>query len=58
MTHQENYTFTKNFADELIEAGFDGIPKMFRIIMNSAMKAERDQFFPAKKYERSEDHLG
>jgi transposase-like protein len=58
MTHQENYTFSKTFVDELIEAGFDGIPEMFRIIMNNAMKAERDQFLQANRYERTEDRLG
>ena len=58
MTHQENYTFSKTFVDELIESGFDGIPEMFRIIMNNAMKAERDQYLQADKYERTEDRLG
>ncbi len=58
MTHQENYTFSKTFVDELIESGFDGIPEMFRIIMNNAMKAERNQFLQANKYERTEDRLG
>lgn len=58
MTHQENYTFSKTFVDELSEAGFDGIPEMFRIIMNNAMKAERDQFLQANKYERTEERLG
>jgi len=58
MTHQENYTFSKTFVDELIKAGFDGIPEMFRLIMNNAMKAERDQFLRADKYERTEDRLG
>jgi transposase-like protein len=58
MTHQDNYTFSKTFVDELIESGFDGIPEMFRIIMNNAMKAERDQFLQADKYERTEDRLG
>jgi transposase-like protein len=58
MAHQEDYTFSKTFVDELIESGFDGIPEMFRIIMNNAMKAERDQFLQADKYERTEDRLG
>jgi len=58
VTHQENYTFSKTFIDELIEAGFDGIPEMFRVIMNNAMKTERDQFLQANKYERTEDRLG
>lgn len=58
MTHQNDYTFSQNFIDELIEIGFNGIPEMFRIIMNNAMKAERDQYLQANKYERTEDRLG
>jgi len=58
MTHQNNYTFSQDCIDELIVNGFDGIPEMFRIIMNNAMKAEREQYLQANKYERTEDRLG
>ena len=59
MTHQENYTFSKTFViEELTQNGFDGIPEIFRVIMNNAMKAERDQFLQADKYERTEDRMG
>ena len=58
MTHQNNYTFSKDFIDELMSIGFDGIPEMFRIIMNSAMKAEREQYLQAGNYERTGDRLG
>jgi hypothetical protein len=40
MTHQDNYTFSINFIDELIDIGFEGMPEMFRIIIKNAMKAE------------------
>lgn len=58
MTHQNNYTFSKSFIDELIANGFEGIPEMFRIIMNNAMKVERERYLQAHKYERTEDRLG
>jgi hypothetical protein len=58
MTHQEDYTFSKTFVDELILADFDGIHEMFKIIINNAIKAERDQYHQANKYERLEDRLG
>jgi transposase-like protein len=57
MTHQDNYTFRKNFIDELIDVGFEGMPEMFKIIMNNAMKAERETYLKANKYERTEDRL-
>jgi transposase-like protein len=58
MTHEDNYTFSKNFIDELIDVGFEGMPEMFKIIMNNAMKAERETYLQANKYERTEDRLG
>ncbi len=30
MTHQNNYIFSKDFIDELLGIGFDGIPEIFR----------------------------
>ena len=45
MIHQENYSFSKTFVDELFEADFDRIPKMFRILMTNALKTKEAIFF-------------
>lgn len=58
MTHEDNYTFSKDFINELIGVGFDYIPEMFRIIRDMVMKAERERYLQAQKYERTEDRLG
>ncbi len=58
MTHQNNYTFSQDFIDELIDTGFDGMSEIYRILYNDAMKAEREKFLQADKYERTENRIG
>ena len=54
MTHQTNYTFSK----EVMEQGLDAIPEMMRIIINNAMQEERTQYIQAEEYERTADRKG
>jgi len=54
MTHQEDYTFTKVFA----EKGLDAIPEMLRVLINQVMQAERSNYLQAGEYERTEDRKG
>jgi putative transposase len=54
MTHQDDYTFTKEFA----EKGLDAIPEMRRVLINQVMQAERPNFLQAGEYERTEDRKG
>jgi len=54
MTHQNDYTFTKEFA----EKGLDAIPEMLRVLINQVMQAERSNYLQAGEYERTEDRKG
>ena len=54
MTHQNDYTFTKEFA----EKGLDAIPELLRVLINNAMQAERSKYLQAGEYERTEDRTG
>jgi len=54
MTHQDDYTFTKEFA----EKGLNAIPEMLRILINQVMQAERSNYLQAGEYERTEDRKG
>jgi transposase-like protein len=54
MTHQDNYTFTKEFA----EKGLDAIPEMLRVLINQVMQAERSNYLQAGEYERTEERKG
>jgi putative transposase len=40
MTHQDDYTFTKEFA----EKGLDAIPEMLWVLINQVMQAERSNY--------------
>ena len=54
MTHQTDYTFTKEFA----EKGLDAILEMLRVLINQVMQAERSNYLQAGEYERTEDRKG
>lgn len=54
MTHQNNYTF----ADEIAENGLDAIPEMIRVLINNAMQVERAKYMQAEEYERTADRKG
>jgi putative transposase len=54
MTHQDDYTFTKEFA----EKGLEAIPEMLRVLINNVMQAERSKYLQAGEYERTEDRRG
>jgi putative transposase len=54
MTHQNDYTFTREFA----EKGLDAIPDLLRVLINNAMQAERSKYLQAGEYERTEDRTG
>ena len=54
MTHQTNYTFSK----EVMEQGLDAIPEMMRILINHAMQEERAQYLQAEEYERTAERKG
>jgi putative transposase len=54
MTHQNDYTFTREFA----EKGLDAVPELLRVLINNAMQAERAKYLQAEEYERSEDRTG
>jgi transposase-like protein len=54
MTHQNDYTFAKEF----VEQGLEAVPEMVRILINNAMQVERSRYLQADEYERTEDRKG
>ena len=54
MTHQNNYTFSK----ELTEQGLEAIPEIMRVLINQAMQDERSKYLQAGEYERTENRKG
>lgn len=58
MTHQENYNLSSSAVEELTRNGLEAIPELVRVILNSAMQAERSNYLQANAYERTEERKG
>jgi len=53
MTYQPDYTISDNLMEEIMTSGLDAIPEMVRILVNTAMKVERQFYLGAGPYERT-----
>jgi transposase-like protein len=58
MTHQTDCTLPQELMDKVKAGGLEGIPELIRVIVNSAMQAEREQYLQAGRYERTEERIG
>jgi len=60
MTYQPDYTLSQELLERLTEEGLDALPEMIRIVINTAMQAERLKYLGVgAPYERSperQDH--
>ena len=58
MTYQNNSTLSPEILEEISEQGLDYIPEVIRILVNEAMKAERQKYLQAEPYQRHEERQG
>ena len=58
MTHQNNDNKLDAVMELLIENGFEGFAEVLRILLNEAMKIERDHALGAQPYERTDNRRG
>ncbi len=58
MSHQEHPTAFDQVVQLLADYGFDGMAKAMQILMNEAMKIERNEVLNAAPYERCSDRRG
>jgi transposase-like protein len=58
MAHQNNDNKLDDVMELLIENGFDGFADVLRILLNEAMKIERNQALGAGPYERTDTRRG
>jgi putative transposase len=58
MTHDENSSAMTEIMELLTTNGFEGMPAAMRILLNEAMKAEREKALGAGPYERIPDRKG
>jgi len=57
MAHRNNDSKMDDVMELLIENGFEGFADVLRILLNEAMKIERDQALGAQLYERTQGVL-
>jgi len=58
MTYQHDFTLPIELLEQLTEQGLEGLPEMIRILVNEAMRLERQNHLQARLYERTEGRRG
>lgn len=58
MTYSEDYTIPEEVLEQICEEGFDALPELIRIMINTAMKIERERHLGAGPYERTPQRQG
>lgn len=54
MTYQYNCTLPNEILEQIAEQGLDYLPELIRVVINAAMKAERQHYLGVAPHERSE----
>ena len=58
MIYENDCTLPKDYLEQLTEQGLDSLSDLIRVMVNEAMRIERENYLGAKPYERSEDRQG
>ena len=58
MTYQHDFTLPTEVLEQLTQEGLEGLPEMIRILVNEAMRLERQNHLQARPYERTEGRRG
>ena len=58
MAHREHGNAVDDAMELLIENGFDRMADVLRILLNEAMKIEREDTLAARSYQRTSDRKG
>lgn len=53
MTRQEDVTLPEPLLEQLCQSGLDALPQAIALLLNAAMKAERQNYLKAAPYERT-----
>lgn len=55
MTYQIDSTLSQEILEKIAKDGLDCVPDLIRVVINEAMKAERETYLGARRYERREE---
>jgi putative transposase len=59
MTYQQSdFTLPAALLEQIAEQGFDALPELIRIVINEAMRLERQQYLGVAPYQRSPERRG
>jgi transposase-like protein len=58
MTYEDDYSIPAEVLEQICEEGFDALPDLVRIMINTAMKIEREKHLGAGPYERTPERRG
>lgn len=58
MTYQDNFTVNEDVLEGISKSGLDFLPELLRIILNAAMREERQKHLGVNPYERDEERQG
>jgi len=58
MTYQANCTLAEEILEQIATEGLEALPELIRVLINEAMRLERDQHLGAGPYERSPERRG
>ena len=59
MTYQQSdFTLPAELVAQIAEQGFDALPELIRIVINEAMRLERQQYLGVAPYQRSPERRG
>ena len=58
MTYQEDFTLPSEMLEQIASQGFDILPELIRIVINTAMKVERQKYLGVDPFERSSERRG
>lgn len=57
MTHDNDFTLPEPLLDMLSASGFDALPQAIALLLNLAMRAEREKHLHAAPYERTSERI-
>jgi putative transposase len=58
MTCENDYSIPREVLEQICSDGFDALPELVRIVINTAMKIEREKHLGASPYERTPERQG
>jgi transposase-like protein len=58
MTYQPNCTLPKEILEQIAGEGLESLPELIRVLINAAMRLEREQYLGVRHYERSPERKG